>query len=82
MNNNFFNKKKLDGRNTKAPAGYKIVETEDSRKLGHDFLERFIPKDPKSNIVAGIICPDYSLNQPYYNQIFTGNNHLIQLTKS
>ena len=77
-----FAKKKLDGRNTKAPAGYKIVETEDSRKIDQDFLNRFIPKDISSNIVAGIICPDYSLNQPYYNQIFTGNNHLIELTNS
>lgn len=76
----WFVKKKLDGRNTKAPAGHKIVETEESRKIDQDFLKRFIPKDSKSNIVAGIICPDYSINQAYYNQIFTGNNHLIELT--
>lgn len=78
----WFKKKKLDGRNTKAPAGHKIVETDDSRKLSQDFLDRFIPKDPSCNTVSGIICPDYALNQPYYNQIFTGNTHLIQLTQS
>ena len=78
----WFKKKKLDGRNTKAPAGHKIVETDDSRKLSQDFLDRFIPKDPSRNTVSGIICPDYALNQPYYNQIFTGNTHLIQLTQS
>ena len=78
----WFKKKKLDGRNTKAPAGHKIVETDDSRKLSQDFLDRFIPKDPSCNMVSGIICPDYALNQPYYNQIFTGNTHLIQLTQS
>ena len=76
----WFVKKKLEGRNTKAPAGHKIVEVEDSRKIDQDFLKRFIPKDSKSNIIAGIICPDYSINQAYYNQIFTGNNHLIELT--
>ena len=77
-----FAKKKLDGRNTQPPAGYKLVETDDSRKLSQDFLNRFIPKDPSNNIVAGIICPEYELNQAYYNQIFTGNNHLIELTNS
>ena len=77
-----FAKKKLDGRNTQPPAGYKLVETDDSRKLSQDFLNRFIPKDPSNNIVAGIICPEYELNQAYYNQVFTGNNHLIELTNS
>lgn len=77
-----FAKKKLDGRNTKAPAGYKLIETDESRKIDQDFLNRFIPKDSGNNYVAGIICPDYALNQPYYNQIFTGNTHLIQLTNS
>jgi hypothetical protein len=28
-----FAKKKLDGRNTKAPAGYKLIETDESRKI-------------------------------------------------
>lgn len=75
-------RKKLDGRNTKVPSGFKLVENEDSRKIDQSFLNRIIPKDPSNNYVAGIICPDYSLNQPYYNQVFTGNTHLIQLTKS
>ncbi len=77
-----FAKRKLDGRNTVAPSGYKIVETDDSRKLDQDFLKRFIPKDPDDNIVAGILCPDYEINQAYYNQIFTGNSHLIKLANS
>ena len=40
-----FVKKKLDGRNTQVSSGYKLVETEESRKLSTDFLTRFIPKD-------------------------------------
>ena len=77
-----FAKKTLNGRATQAPAGYKLNETEDSRKLTQDFRSRFIPKDIKSNMVAGIICPDYEVDQAKYNQIFTGNEHLVELTNS
>ena len=76
------NVKKLDGRNTKCPSGYKIVETDDSRLLDHDFRNRIIIKDPTKVKVQAILCPDYEVNQPYYNQIFTGNTHTIQLTVS
>ena len=77
-----FAKKTLNGRNTQAPSGYKIVESEDSRKLTQDFKNRFIPKDINSNFIAGILCPDYEVDQAKYNQIFTGNEHLIELTNS
>ena len=75
-----FAKKKLDGRNTKCPSGYKIVETDESRKLTQDFLERIIIKDPSKVKVQAILCPDYEVNQGYYNSIFTGNTHKIGLT--
>ena len=75
-------RKKLDGRNTKCPGGYKIVEIEDSRKLTQSFIDRLIIKDSSKNKVQAIICPDYELNQAYYNQIFTGNEHLIETTNS
>ena len=39
--------------------------------------ERIIIKDPTKNKVNAIICPDYTVNQAYYNQIFTGNEHYI-----
>lgn len=71
-------KKKLNGKATKAPSGYKIVETEDSRTLSENFEDRIIIKDESKNQVQCIICPDYSLNQAYYNQIFTGNEHLVE----
>jgi len=32
-----FAKKKLEGRNTKCPSGYKIVENDESRLLTQDF---------------------------------------------
>ena len=77
-----FAKKTLNGRATQAPSGYKIVETESSRKLTQDFRSRFIPKDSNNNIVAGLLCPDYEVDQARYNQIFTGNEHLVDLANS
>lgn len=71
-------KKRLNGRKTKAPKGYKIVETDESRLLTHEFGDRIIIKDSSKNKVQAIICPDYTVNQPYYNQIFTGNKHYIE----
>lgn len=70
-------KKRLNGRATKAPNGYKIVEEDNSRKLTHGFKDRIIIKDPSHNEAKAIICPDYTINQAYYNQIFTGNEHRI-----
>lgn len=75
-------KKKLDGRNTKCPSGYKIVETDESRELSQSFIDRLIIKDSSKNKIQAILCPDYELNQAYYNQIFTGNEHLIESTYS
>ena len=75
-------RKKLDGRNTKVPSGYKIKELEESRQISHNFKDRIIIKDKNNNNIQGIICPDFTINQPYYNQIFTGNSHLIESTKS
>lgn len=74
------NKVSINGRNTQVPSGYKIVEKDNSRKLTQDFNNRIIIKDPTKNKVQAILCPDYELNQPYYNQIFTGNEHTIGLT--
>lgn len=75
-------KKKLDGRNTKPIKGYEISENDTSRLLGGSFFERLIIKDPSKSKVQGIICPDYEINQEFYNQIFTGNKHLIKSTKT
>lgn len=77
-----FAKKKLDGRNTQCPSGYKIVETDESRKLTQDFRDRIIIKDKSKVKIQGILCPDYEVNQGYLNSIFTGNEHMIQLTNA
>ena len=74
--------KKLDGRNTKCPSEYKLVETSNSRQLDGNFYDRIIIKDSSKVNVQAILCPDYEVNQPYYNQIFTGNEHTIQLARS
>lgn len=80
--NRIFSKKKLDGRNTKCPKGYKIVENDESRKLTQTFKDRLIIKDSSKVKVQAILCPDYEVNPAYYNQIFTGNKHLIGLAIS
>jgi len=74
--------KKLEGRKTKVPNGYELKETEDSRKLTHKFEDRIIIKDQKFNKVQCIFSPDFEVNQPYFNQIFTGNTHIIRTTIS
>lgn len=74
--------KKLDGRNTKCPKGYKISELDGSRKVGGDFENRIIIKDNSKNKTQVILCPDFEVNQAYFNQLFTGNEHLIESTKA
>lgn len=74
--------KKLDGRNTKCPKGYKIAELDESRKVGGDFENRIIIKDNSKNKTQVILCPDFEVNQAYFNQLFTGNEHLIESTKA
>ena len=76
------NKITLNGRNTVIPKGYQMNEISDSRKLTPEFGKRFILKDSSKNSVQAMICPDYSVNQSYFNQIFTGNKHLIKTTKT
>lgn len=74
--------KKLDGRNTKCPKGYKIAELDESRKVGGNFENRIIIKDNSKNKTQVILCPDFEVNQAYFNQLFTGNEHLIESTKA
>ena len=71
--------KACKGRNEDIPDGYERKETEDSRKLVHDLNSRYIVKDITKNSPDAIIVPDYQVNQPYYNQFFTGGNFYVKL---
>ena len=73
---------KLDGRNTKVPSGYKIVELDKSRTLVQNYLDRIIIKDLDQAEAQAILCPDYAVNTAYYNSIFIGHKHAIQLTRT
>lgn len=74
--------KKLDGRNTKLESNQERKETSISRKLGGDFMNRVIIMDPNKNTTGAALCPDYEVNQAYFNQIFTGGTFIIQPTVS
>lgn len=74
--------KSYKGRYTTVPSGYTRKENSNSRILNGEFIDRFILKAPKLNNVQGIICPDYEVYQKHFNQIFTGNKHLVRYTIS
>lgn len=74
--------KELKGRNTDIPSGYKRSENENSRKLSDTFNDRVIIKDKSKNSINAMLCPDYSVNQAYFNQFFTGNYHTLISTTS
>lgn len=69
----------LKGRAEKIPEGYERKEHDNSRNLTHDLIQRYIIKDPSKNTPEAIIVPDYQVNQPYYNQFFTGNDFIVKL---
>lgn len=74
--------KTLNGRYTEIPNGYKREEKEESRKIGGNFIDRIIIKDENYNDIKALLCPDYEINQEYFNQIFTGNEHILRTTIS
>lgn len=73
--------KKLNGRNTQVPSGYKLQEQYSSRKISTDFYNRVIMTNPSQNTVSAVLCPDYEVNQGYFNQLFTGNSHVVKTTE-
>ena len=72
---------KLNGRNSVIPDGYEKVETKDSRLLNASLEDRIIVTDYNYNEVRALLCPEFTLNQPKYNQIFTGDSFVIETTK-
>lgn len=70
----------LKGRNEKIPEGYERNEYSQSRILTHDITSRYLIKDGLKNTPEAVIVPDYQVNSPYYNQLFTGNSFIVKLT--
>ena len=52
----------------------------DDRVLTQDFNSRLLTGNFAPHI--GAICPDYDLNQPYYNSIFNGSEYYLQIASS
>ena len=70
----------LKGRNEPIPEGYERNEYKESRIITHDLDKRYVIKDSTKNIAGAIIVPDYQVNSPFYNQIFTGDTFAVKLT--
>ena len=75
----FVEKHPVLGRDTEIPEGMERKEEEESRYLTNEFIDRIIIKDPTHNVAEAAIVPDYQVNQPYYNQLFTGDEFTIKL---
>lgn len=72
--------KEIKGRNEEIPDGYERVETEASRQVTHDLQSRYIISEPNKNKDEAFIVPDYQVNGPYYNQLFTGSEFTLKPT--
>ena len=72
--------KEIKGRNEEIPDGYERVETEASRQVAHDLQSRYIISEPDKNKDEAFIVPDYQVNGPYYNQLFTGGEFTLKPT--
>ena len=72
--------KAVKGRHESIPDGWERKEKSESRKIVQDLAQRYIVKDGTKNTPDALIVPDYQVNQPYYNQLFTGNDFTIKLT--
>ena len=49
----------VKGRNEEIPEGYEREEQEESRKLTHNLVERYVIKDGSKNSPSALIVPDY-----------------------
>lgn len=72
----------FNGRNTTIPDGGVQIEEDDSRILGADYIQRLIVKAAEDNTVNAALCPDYDVNAPYYNQLFTGIEYTVTAAKT
>lgn len=49
----------------------------DSNYLTQNYNDRLIEVNPSQNSLRSIICPEFELRQPYFNNLFTGTNFPI-----
>ena len=75
------NAKAVKGRYDPIPKDYHREEQESSRQLTHFLSDRYIITDDTKNDTGAFIVPDYQVNQPYYNQLFTGDSFTVKLTR-
>ena len=66
------------GRQTKLNSGYRRKEIKDSRLLEGSFRDRVIIKDITQNEIGTILVPEYTVDQPLYNQLFTGGDFVLK----
>ena len=57
----------------KGPFGSKVSSNEGERYLTHDFQKRLITLQNQQVSVQGAICPDYDVNSPYLNTLFSAS---------
>ena len=52
--------------------------TQDSRLLDHDFESRKYTLEPQQVIAQGAICPEYDINSPYLNTLFSSSELVVR----
>lgn len=50
----------------------------DDQVLTHDFLDRLYAEPSNKVRVQGAICPEYDVDSPYFNSLFTGDALVVQ----
>lgn len=55
-----------------------LTQDEDERYLAHDFEERLYVLENQQVVTQGAICPEYDINSPYLNSLFTGSELVIR----
>lgn len=52
--------------------------TQDERLLDHSFEKRIYTLEPQQVLLDGAICPEYDVNSPYLNTLFSGSELVVR----
>ena len=81
----FLSQSQLEEKEIRLPISGEIIKTNHTyggRIVTNDYNQRIYEFDQNSNSISkkayAAICPDFLLNQPYYNQIFNGGKFKLQ----